>query len=509
MPNLGYKIALGWLLLLCGCATLNSIPSSPIATATPSPTLTPTPTTQVALVMERVITPSPTLTPTATATTAPMPIPTPATPLYSYHTLAMGETLTYIAYRYNTSIEEIVAMNSLDGPDALLQEGQALRVPLSVTRTLTTTHLLPDSEVVYSPAYTSFNVAEFITEQGGYLQYYYEQVDGTELTGPEVVTLVAERFSVGPRVLLALLEHHSQWVTDPSVRDWQYRRPMGPKNPHGRLYLAMAHTANIINQAYYGYKRDGFWVFRLADRSRAVTPVGLNAGTVAIQNALATHAEQDTWQADTDNFMNTYALLFGDPISYTIDVLVPSNLTQPALVLPWKKGEGFYFTSGPHPGYIDGSAWAAIDFGPPDVLGSCFYSNVPNTAVAPGQIVTAKQGEVQLDLDSDGYIQTGWVLLYLHVALDVDTPVQMGQHVDVGDVIGYASCEGGLSNASHLHLARRYNGEWLDAGGSVPMVLSGWEVQPSSLPYEGVLQNGSETRESCECWDATLNLITH
>jgi murein DD-endopeptidase MepM/ murein hydrolase activator NlpD len=166
-------------------------------------------------------------------------------------------------------------------------------------------------------------------------------------------------------------------------------------------------------------------------------------------------------------------------------------------------------SGGPHPAYADGSAWAAIDFGPPDVLGNCFYSNVPSTAAADGVIVTARQGEVQLDLDGDGHIQTGWVLLYMHVVLDFDTPVQVGQQIKQGDVIGYASCEGGLSNSSHLHLARRYNGEWIEAGGPVPLVLSGWVTQPTLSPYDGTLKKGSEIREACECWDPDINLIIH
>ena len=80
-----------------------------------------------------------------------------------------------------------------------------------------------------------------------------------------------------------------------------------------------------------------------------------------------------------------------------------------------------------------------------------------------------------LDLDADGRLQTGWVLLYLHVV--AVEGLTSGQHVAAGTPLGYASCEGGLSNASHLHFARRYNGEWMSAAGPVPMVLSGWRAK--------------------------------
>src|SRR5690606_19657148 len=100
-----------------------------------------------------------------------------------------------------------------------------------------------------------------------------------------------------------------------------------------------------------------------------------------------------------------------------------------------------------------------------------------------------------------------WVLLYLHVALDLDRPVQVGQHLSEGDVIGYASCEGGLSNSSHLHFARRFNGEWIEAAGPVPMNLAGWIVQPDVLPYAGAISQAETVRLPCECWEADLNLI--
>jgi murein DD-endopeptidase MepM/ murein hydrolase activator NlpD len=441
-----------------------------------------------------------------------MPIPTPVTPLFTYHTVEAGESLGYLSSIYNTPIEELVAMNQLDGPEAIIQIGQSLRVPLKVETTAPTTRLLPDSEVVYGPGYVGFEIEEFIKNKGGYLADYTEYVDGQILTGPEIVKLVAEQFSVGPRLLLALLEHYGGWVTNPYPTAELINQPLGPANPRGgSLYLALSWTANRINAGYYGYKRNGFWVFTLADGSRAVTSPGLNAGTVGVQNILALHSKKDTWlpELGPEGLMAIYRALFGNPQQYAVEPLVPKTLTQPPLNLPWGQGKGFYLTSGPHPAYIDGSAWAALDFGPPDVLGSCFYSSEPNTAAAAGIVVVVRPGAVELDLDGDGHIQTGWVLQYLHVVLDAETPVQVGQRVAAGDVIGYASCEGGQAESSHLHLSRRYNGEWLEAGGPVPMNLGGWVAQPTQTAYEGRVQKGSQSREACECWEPAQNLIVN
>jgi murein DD-endopeptidase MepM/ murein hydrolase activator NlpD len=394
----------------------------------------------------------------------------------------------------------------------LIRIGQVLRVPVGTGNIAPGETLLPDSEVVYGPGYVDFDIAGFIADQQGYLASYTEIVEGQTLTGAEIVKRVAEQFSVGPRVLLALLEHYGGWVTNPTVTEAQLNGPLGPHNPRGgSLYLALGFTANRINAGYYGYKRDGFWVFHLADRGQAITPQGVNAGTVGIQNILAIHSDFDTWQQEVsqDGFVADYRALFDDPFAQEFAPIMPIDLIQPALSLPWAVGQGFYYTSGPHGAFADGSAWSAVDFGPPDVLGNCFYSKEPSTAAAPGVVVAARQGEVHLDLDGDGQIQTGWVLQYLHVALDVDNPVQVGQTLATGDTIGYASCEGGLANSSHLHFARRFNGEWIEAGGPVPMNLSGWIVQPNLTPYDGAVVKAGQERIACECWEPDLNLVVN
>ena len=502
------------LLLLSGCGRATTEESVQPAPVQPETIRTAHPTVVVRLVTQTIITPAPTAVPAPSPTPVvpAMPIPVPSGPPYVHHTVSTGETLGYIATLYDADIAELVAMNKLKGPDALIQIDQALRVPIQISTVAPEVILLPDSEVVYGPDYVNFDIDEFVQSRAGYLSTYSERVDGQMLNGVEIIIRVSEEFSVGPRLLLSLLEYYGGWVINPEPAEAQLHQPLGPRNPRAdNLYRALSFTANRINAGYYSYKRDGFWIFRLADRSRAITPSGLNAGTVGVQNILAIHSDQKKKKKalSPDGFMAVYQALFDDPFEYRVEPLVPINLSQPPLELPWTKGQGFYFTGGPHPAYADGSGWAAVDFGPPDVLGSCFYSDEPVTAAAPGVIVSVRQGQVQLDLDGDGHIQTGWVLFYLHVALDVDEPVQVGQQVETDDVIGYASCEGGLAEASHVHLARRYNGEWIEAGGPAPMNLSGWVVQPNLTPYDGTIKKGLEVRYSCECWEPNLNLIVN
>jgi murein DD-endopeptidase MepM/ murein hydrolase activator NlpD len=91
-------------------------------------------------------------------------------------------------------------------------------------------------------------------------------------------------------------------------------------------------------------------------------------------------------------------------------------------------------------------------------------------------------------MDGDGSEQTGWNILYLHVA--TQDRVAQGQWVEMNDLIGHASCEGGASTGTHLHFARKYNGEWVTADGPIPFVLSGWTVSAGEKPYQGKLVKG-------------------
>ena len=164
-------IGLFWLLTGCGAEAVapgviptlkpTNIISHTAGVVTPTPTLANLDSVAVA------VTPTPSPLPTATPTPAipAMPIPTPDGPPYTYHTIAEGETLGYIALLYDTTLEELVAMNNLAGPSALIQAGQLLRVPLHIDNVAPVAPLLPDSEVVYGPAYVGFNIANYVNSR--------------------------------------------------------------------------------------------------------------------------------------------------------------------------------------------------------------------------------------------------------------------------------------------------------------------------------------------------------
>ena len=82
------------------------------------------------------------------------------------------------------------------------------------------------------------------------------------------------------------------------------------------------------------------------------------------------------------------------------------------------------------------------------------------------------------DLDGDGDPRTGWVVLYLHIATRDKAPV--GKVVSASEPIGHPSCEGGTSTGTHIHIARKYNGEWMAADGDRLAAEDGIEGRTAS-----------------------------
>jgi len=468
--------------------------------------------------------PSPSPAYSGTYVGTPTPNPTPAgrlddTGVESY-VVQPGETLSLIGAVFGCTVEEIAAANGLTDANSI-SAGQTLYIPIAATETGPALKLIPDSELVYGPAYIHFDLAGFVAGQGGYLAGYTEEVEGRQLTGTEIVQLISQRFSVGPRVLLTLLELQSGWVTgpQPAAQENSLVYPLGHVQEHYEgLFQQLGWAAVRLNQGYYGWKRGDRTTVRLAGGSRAAIAPGLNPGTAGVQNCLAElSATWDEWLTlvaptsfsplggtEGGSFLATYERFFGNPFAYTVDPLVPPDLVQPELWLPWESGHTWYFTGGPHGGWGNGSGRAALDFVPGDESLGCAPSSEWVTAAAPGRVLRSENGEVIVDLDGDGFEQSGWVLLYLHIyaegRVEPGTTLQRGQH------IGHPSCEGGCADATHLHFARRCNGEWISAGsGPVPMVLSGWTAHEDVMPYEGTLTRGDEVRVACECWDDDIN----
>ncbi len=408
-----------------------------------------------------------------------------------------GDSLGQIANRYGVTLEMIVQANKLVNPDAL-EVGQSLTIPVPTPQQHGPNFtVIPDSELVYGPFSALFNIEDFVKQQNGYLATYKEDVDGESLSGAQIVQLIAQDYSVNPRLLLAVLQQQSRWLTEKNPVKSTRNYPAGWNDPLRKgLYRQLAWIANNLNRGYYLWKAGGIGSWLLSDGSSVPIDPTINAGTAAVQQLYALLDDRKTWEkaVSPEGLFATYNALFGYPFDYAFEPLVPRDLLQPAMQLPFDPGKVWSFTGGPHAAWGDGAAWAALDFAPPGKAMGCVASEDWVVAVADGLILRTGAGEVIQDLDGDGLEQTGWVVLYMHI--DTKDRVQPRTYVKAGEHIGHPSCEGGVSNGTHTHIARRYNGEWIPADQDLPFNLDGWISSGTGNEYDGYLNRGGKKVEA-------------
>ncbi len=404
-----------------------------------------------------------------------------------------GDTLMRIARLFSVSIEQIVNFNDLVNPD-FLEVGQVLEIPAPVPLDPGPGFkIIPNSELIDSPAAANFDTSAVVKGLGGYLDGYVEEVNGTEISGAEIVEMVSHNYSVNPRLLLALLEHQSQWLTsaNPGTRDY----PLGLTDANRKgLYRQLTWAADNLNQGYYLWRVNALPAFVLADGSLVPANPTINEGTAGIQYFFSRLYGLQEWRSAVkqQGLFATYMRLFGFPFQYGIDPLLPEALEQPEFRLPFEDGVVWSFTGGPHGGWADGSAWAALDFAPPGNALGCILSDAWVVAVADGIITHTGDGQVILDLDGDGNHHTGWTVFYMHI--ESRDRIAPGAVVKAGERIGHPSCEGGFSTGTHLHIARKYNGEWIPADqGNVPFIMDGWVSTGSGYVYDGWLVKGNRS----------------
>lgn len=337
---------------------------------------------------------------------------------------------------------------------------------------------------------SGFDIDAYIKSQPGWLKEYSEQISDGPHSGADLVNIVSQNFSISPRLLLAFLDYYGGALSRPNAPDTTYLLNYNNPAYHG-LYLQMVWMANTLNNGYYSWRRGSLLEFEHPDGRIERPDPWQNAATVAIQYAFSRQYSSPLYDQVTSpgGLAQTYAALFGDPWADP-QPHIPGSLQQPALILPFENGKTWNYTGGPHTGWGKGEPYAAIDFAPTGVA-ECNATTEWVTAMADGIIARSVPGEIMLDLDGDGHEQTGWVLFYLHIA-NTDRP-QTGQTFKTGERLGHASCEGGETTGTHVHLARKYNGEWILADSPIPLALDGWIVHDGAAAYKGTLTRFSQT----------------
>lgn len=450
----------------------------------------------------------PTRTPFLPPTAGPndsFPLPTPNPPRIlptprlesDEYVIQAGDSLGGIARQYGVSLESLIGVNEIPNPD-IVPVGQLLTIPPpQLAEPGASFKIIPDSELVFGPFSAYVDYEAVVRDRGAFLAIHEDEIDDQKYSGFELLRRVSADYSVNPLLLVALLEYQGGWISQSEPSQEQQLYPMGLFNSDRKgLFNQLSWAANELNRGYYLWQVNALGSVVTADGAVIPLDPTLNAGTAAVQYFLSLLYGEADWRraVSSQGLFTTYSLLFGYPFNLALDPLLPPDLQQPPLQLPIEPNLAWSFTGGPHGGYGSGSAWAALDFAPSDDTLGCVPSYDWVVAVADGEIVRSEDGSVVQDLDGDGYEQTGWTILYLHIATNDRIPA--GTVVKAGDRIGHPSCEGGVSSGTHLHLARRYNGEWIPADQSLPFVMDGWVSSGAGREYDGYLTQGDAVVEA-------------
>jgi LasA protease len=423
----------------------------------------------------------------------PSPTPFPTRPSYSPgelvdYTAQSGDSLPALAVRFNTSVGEILTANPFIPHDATtMPPGMPMQIPIYFLPFWGSPYqIIPDSLFVNGPAQVGFNTQEFVSRYPGWLNGYSSYVSGQNRTGAQVVDLIAKHYSVSPRLLLALLEYQGQALTDPHPSSDVQTYPLGYTNRNNRgLYYQLSWAADLLNDGYYHWRAGRLTELELLNGRIERPDPGQNAATVSLQHFFSLFHDPETYQFDisSEGLARTYSDLFGDPWE-NHEPHIPGSLVQPDFRLPFQARKTWAMTGGPHTAWGTRAPWSALDFAPPSLQSGCVESDEWATAVADGVVSRSEYGIVVLDLDGDGDERTGWAVFYLHIGTEDRAPV--GTVLRAGDPLGHPSCEGGSSTGTHIHIARKYNGEWIPAGSWIlPFTMEGWIAQDGAAPYLG------------------------
>lgn len=435
------------------------------------------------------------ITPEETAT------PFPSRPEYNpgelvAYTAQTGDMLPGLAARFNTTAAEILDANpNIPADVSTLPPGMPMEIPIYYLPLWGSQfQILPDHAFVNGPSSVDFDTQSFVDAYPGWLKDYKDYVGSETRSGANIVDYVATNFSVSPRLLLALLEYQSGALTQINKPSSPYILGYIEPREHKGLYLQLVWAANTLNNGYYGWRSGQQTEFDSVDSTLIRPDPWQNAASVGIQYYFSRIMPISTLDRaiSLEGLFQTYSILFGDPwANQTIHMA--GSLEQPDLLLPIPRESTWTYTGGPHTGWGVGEPLAGVDFAPPTTQSGCFTASpmAYSVAMADGIVARVDTGIVILDLDNDGDERTGWAILYLHVATQRRVP--QGTLLNAGDSIGYPSCEGGRTTGTHIHIARKYNGEWIAADSPLPFDMEGWIPHIGSKEYAGTLTRGGIT----------------
>ncbi len=325
----------------------------------------------------------------------------------------------------------------------------------------------------------------------------------------EVIMHYAGYYSINPKMLLALAEHQSRLVTEPS--DASYQSPFGELSDQVGFKEQVKDVSSKLAKRFYAYKK----LMLKKEKSNFVEQNNYAVNSAASVAFVSLLRDSDTRKAkkgsdiaslkNSDMALSNYDHTVKDVLTAYEDVFAQSSLiltdiqsdlgrsnkegiatgvkqmasaSLPNLYLPWTSGWSWK-SSGAHG--FDGSSWplSSLDLYYPDG-NTGWGGNKPAVYASHGGTVTW-YSRCNMRITHPSGLATN----YYHMD---NLQYGTGSWVNAGTYIGsYANdynaslCEGGQSTGPHLHISLLWNGYYQSLQG---YNFSGYYVQVGTYQYD-------------------------
>ena len=116
---------------------------------------------------------------------------------------------------------EILAENPIIPDDATtLPTGLPMQIPIYYEALWGSQYqIMPNCSFINGPAASNFDIQAFLEEQPGWLKDFNQFAGEEQRNGAEIIQYVADRFSINPKLILAILEYQLRALSDPEKPD--------------------------------------------------------------------------------------------------------------------------------------------------------------------------------------------------------------------------------------------------------------------------------------------------
>ncbi len=342
----------------------------------------------------------------------------------------------------------------------------------------------------YEPDFYQPQIQAFLNRQPGPLKEVRFQVGDYSHSFAEVLVSMSSLYSINPKIMLALLEQHSQLLSNAQPAPEQITWALGYQGEAGRrqgLFEQVQWGGIALRHAIRDYALNTSGTLPelvFADDVRVAVPPDISMSRYAMARVLAPTTTPENLDAKLTAFLSIYQRLFGDPRLAPTDwpPLAEPFLTRPMEIqgrvtsffdhdTPFLQQNGsllsFWGQTETFLSYDGHTGW---DYAlrPPDVILAAaagtvvFAGNSEDGCYTPARAVVIDHG--------NGYRTLYWHLSTLYV--------ETGQVVSQGMPLGEAGATG-CAFGPHLHFQVQYLGRDVDPYGWCATTPDPWQQSPA------------------------------